>query len=172
MPGPLRVDGLGGQLPAEVQLQRLLSFNELEELWSITYISNLFLVPMYARFEAEHNITRPEFVTLFCLHHLGPLIMQDVATLTGLPKNSVSRGVKRLLERRLIAVRRDGTDRRRVNISLTPTGERLFDRLSETAGERRDRLLEPLSPAERAMLGELLMKMAEGARERLESETP
>ncbi len=149
----------------------LLACNALEEMWSSFYLSNIFLFPIYARFEAEYQITRPEFVTLYCLHHLGPLIAQEVSELAGLPKNSISRGVKRLLSKGLIEMSRDSEDRRRNNLKMSAEGQGLFDTLVDSAKCRRAKLIEPLTSAERAMLHELLMKLSRGARARLQDET-
>lgn len=154
--------------PLEKRLMTLLADNALEEMWGAFYLSNIFLFPLYARFEAEHQITRPEFVTLYCLHHLGPLIAQEVSELTGLPKNSVSRGVKRLLSKSLIEMTRDKDDRRRNNLKMSDAGQELFNILLVSAKDRRATLIEPLSSAERAMLHEIVLRLSKGARERLQ----
>ena len=148
----------------------LLASNALEEMWGAFYLSNIFLFPLYARFEAEHQITRPEFVTLYCLHHLGPLIAQEVSDLTGLPKNSISRGVKRLLSKSLIEMTRDKDDRRRNNLKMSDQGQELFNTLLVSAKDRRATLIAPLSSAERAMLHEIVLRLSKGARERLQGD--
>lgn len=159
-----------GTAPLEKRLIKLLACNALEEMWISFYLSNIFLFPIYARFEAEHQITRPEFVTLYCLHHLGLLIAQEVSELTGLPKNSISRGVKRLLSKGLIEITRDKEDRRRNNLKISNEGQELFNTLLASAKDRRAKLIGQLSLAERAMLHEILLKLSKGARERLQDD--
>jgi len=146
----------------------LLDDNSLSEMWSLFYVSNSFLFPMYARFEEDYNLTRPEFVTLFHLHHLNGLIAQDISEISGLPKNSISRGVKRLIAKEMIVGMPDKRDRRRVVLSMTEHGKTMFEKLLATASERRVRILEPLSDGERAFLGEVLLKLAHQARQRVD----
>ena len=154
----------------EMKRERLLQDNVLNEMWSLFYLSNLFLFPMYAGFEEKHEITRPEFVTLYNLHHLDGLIARDISTLSGLPKNSISRGVKRLSSKGLIEGRPDNQDRRRMVLRITDAGRDLFATLLETASSRRQQMIAPLSPGERAMLKEILLKLARNATKRLEGQ--
>lgn len=159
-------DLVGDQI--EATLGGLLRDNALDEMWSLFYVANAFLFPMYATFEAKHELSRPEFVTLFHLHHLSGLIAQEISELSGLPKNSISRGVKRLSARGLIKGVKDSSDRRRIVLSMTDHGEALFRILLAEACERRRRMVAPLSEGERVMLREILLKLAHEARARID----
>lgn len=141
--------------------EQLLVDNVLQEVWRICYLANSFVFPIYARFAKQHDILRPEFVTLFCLSHYQPLIAQDIVRMTGLPKNTISRGVKRLLDRGLIARGDHPDDRRMSRLSLTSEGRAMLDRLMPTVESRRDRLIGCLTAAERAELDRMLTKMAQ-----------
>ena len=155
------------EAPEPSLTERMLAENALGEVWRICYLANLFVFPIYARFEKAHDILRPEFVTLFCLAHTQPLIAQDVVDMTGLPKNTISRGVNRLLSRGLIARGAHPGDRRKASLRLTPAGRAMFERLLPEVEARRATLTEGLDIAEREELGRLLLRMARGALGRL-----
>jgi DNA-binding MarR family transcriptional regulator len=70
---------------------------------------------------------------------------QRICRQGGLDKGGVSRSMKFLLDRGLIAVRNSATDARSVEIALTPKGQLLHDRIARVAGERERRLLSGLS---------------------------
>ena len=155
------------EVPQASLTDRMLAENAIGEVWRICYLANLFVFPIYARFEKAHDILRPEFVTLFCLAHHQPLIAQDIVDMTGLPKNTVSRGVNRLLSRGLIARGAHPDDRRKACLWLTPPGRAMFDRLLPEVEARRAALTAGLDEAERDELGRLLLQMARSAVRRL-----
>lgn len=144
-------------------VEHMLRDNAIGETWRICYLANIFVFPLYMRFEKEHDILRPEFVTLFCLAHHQPLIAQDIVQMTGLPKNTISRGVKRLLDRGLVARGDHPGDRRKARLALTPAGEEMVQRLMPQVVARHEALAGSLNAAERDALGRLLMKMAQFA---------
>jgi DNA-binding MarR family transcriptional regulator len=81
---------------------------------------------------------------------------QRICRLGGLDKGGVSRSMKFLLDRGLIAVRDSTTDARSVEIALTPKGHTLHDRIARVASERERRLLSGLSkPEVRGLLATL-----------------
>lgn len=154
--------------PANEDLTRnMLAHNAIGEAWRICYLANMFVFPLYARFEKDYDILRPEFVILFCLSHHQPLIAQNIVDMSGLPKNTLSRGVKRLLERGLIRRSDDVGDRRRGLLSLTAKGRDLFNMLMPQMIDRRARLLSGMDEAEIQQIGTLLLKMANSAVETL-----
>ncbi len=154
--------------PANDDLTRnMLADNAIGEAWRICYLANLFVFPLYAQFEKEHDILRPEFVVLFCLSYHQPLIAQNVVDMSGLPKNTISRGVNRLLARGLIRRSDDAGDRRKGRLSLTAKGRDLFDLLMPQMIERRARLLHGLDAAEIQQIGKLLLKMGVAATKNL-----
>jgi len=147
---------------------RMLACNVIDETWGICYLANLFVFPVYTRFERDHDILRPEFVTLFCLRHHEPLIAQDIVAMTGLPKNTVSRGVKRLIAKGFVARADHPDDRRKARIHLTDAGHALLDDLLPQVTTRHARLVGVLSDSERKELNRMLLKLADGAPARLD----
>lgn len=149
--------------------ERMLENNAIGETWRICYLANIFVFPIYARFEREHGMLRPEFVTLYCLGHHEPLIAQDIVNMTGLPKNNISRGVNRLLARGMIVRSHDPQDRRRAQLSLTSAGRAKLDSVMPDFLARRQALVAGLEPDELEELGRLLLKMARSAEPRPET---
>lgn len=145
---------------AEAQGTKLLFENAILEIWRLSYASNSFNFPLYQEFEAEHDITRPEFVTLLCAAHKDSVYPYEIYASTLLPKNSISRGLTRLEKKKLIDRTADPDDKRRSIISLTPEGRRLYDILIARALERQDRVLGVLSKRERQQLTKLLLKVS------------
>jgi DNA-binding MarR family transcriptional regulator len=82
---------------------------------------------------------------------LGRYTAMDVATIKGV--------VERLNKRRLLISRADPDDRRRVMISLSPAGRRLFARHLRNALNATEVTLRPLRPANRATLIRLLKQL-------------
>jgi len=79
---------------------------------------------------------------------LGRLTAMDVATIKGV--------AERLAKRGLTATRPDPEDRRRLLISLSAEGTRLYAELAPVAAQVSEETLAPLSADERATLARLL----------------
>lgn len=133
-------------------LADLLPDNPIGPLWHVCFVANSFVFPIYARFEKEHGITRMEFVVLFVLAQRRDTSWSDIVRMTGLPKNNISRGIARLVEKGLVERVEDALDRRRAFLVLTPEGRRLFDVLVARYRERAEAFLATLTARERDML--------------------
>jgi MarR family transcriptional regulator, temperature-dependent positive regulator of motility len=142
-------------------LERILDRNEIAFGYRIGYLFNHFAGPVYKWSAAELGLRRPEFATLFCAAHLDDTSASDVVTLTGIPKNSVSRAVANLLQSGLIVTRADEADGRRLIVKLTAKGQSVYRRILPRFRERQDRMLAVLNAAERAELNRLLNKLVE-----------
>ncbi len=141
----------------------LLLDNPVLHAWRLSYVANRYVFPFYRDLEQDHGVGRAEWVILFCLAQTGELIAQAIADKTGLPKNSISRAVGRLLERGFVKRSADRDDRRRVHLSLTPAGRRLHDAVVPTMIERERNMLAALSTKERATFTRLLLRIASRA---------
>lgn len=145
---------------AESDPARVILDNRLIRLgYRISYLANFYTGPLYRRLEAEHGLTRPEFITMFCLAHCPGLTAQDISRMTGRPKNSLSRAVNRLLARGLLTRRPSPADPRHALLELAPDGRALFDALMPLFREREAAMLAPLDAADLAQLEALLEKL-------------
>ncbi len=127
--------------------------------YRLSWLANFYSGPLYRRLEMERGLTRPEFVVLHCVVHCPQVTARDIGLMTGLPKNSISRGVSRLLQDERIVRATDATDSRVLPLALTAKGRALYDELIALFVEREKQMLRPLSRGERAQLDRLLRKL-------------
>jgi DNA-binding MarR family transcriptional regulator len=92
----------------------------------------------------------------------GPLVHGELARRLRLEKSTVSRLVDQLEVRRIVRRTPHRTDRRRVLVSLTPSGRRRAARLAAARAELFGTLLSRLAPADRdaAIRGLVLLEEA------------
>lgn len=86
-------------------------------------------------------------------NHLGRLTAMDAATMQGV--------IKRLIGRGLIERRPDPGDRRRLLLTLSPDGKKLVSRAADLGLEISSRTLDPLSAAERETFLRLLRRLSD-----------
>ncbi|MFO1306012.1 MAG: MarR family winged helix-turn-helix transcriptional regulator [Burkholderiales bacterium] len=142
-------------------LRRILRRNEIAFGYRIGYLFNHFSGPVYKWTAAALDMQRPEFATLFCIAHLEDVSASDVAELTGIPKNSVSRAVGKLLDRRLISRAADESDGRRAILAMTAAGRKVYEQVLPRFRQRQEQMLATLTPSERAEFNRLLNKLVE-----------
>jgi len=110
---------------------------------------------------ADQQLTPLQFAALMKLadvgeasqNHLGRLTAMDAATMQGV--------IKRLIARGLIARRPDPDDRRRLLLTLTDDGRVLVDVATARGHRISDETLEPLSPSERQTFLKLLRRLTD-----------
>ena len=105
------------------------------------------------------GLNRPEIVVLFCIAHVPDMTSMDICRATGRPKNSISRAIIALADRRLIVRTPDPADQRAMRLGLTASGKRAFDKLIPAFEAREAEMFAPLSASERASLARLLEKL-------------
>jgi DNA-binding MarR family transcriptional regulator len=117
----------------------------------------------------DQHIAKPfalrevDFTILVLLHSNRGAAPKQLAQALNLPAPKVTLLLDRLMERGLLERRRSPTDGRALQLHLTPKGTQLTQRALEVSTRMEDGLLQALSPAERAMLRELLIKLAHAA---------
>lgn len=103
-----------------------------------------------------------EFTILVLLLGNGSATPKQLALTLGMPPPNVTVLIDRLVERALVQRARSETDRRAINLLLTDKGAELARRAQRVSLTMESGLLAPLSVGERAMLSELLLKIAGG----------
>jgi DNA-binding MarR family transcriptional regulator len=111
-------------------------------------------------FEQRFGVKNTE---LRILVHLGrePLAVNELARRTHVDKGWISRSLRGLEKRGLVARTSHPTDSRASLVSLTPDGEALAARFAPVAAARNRRLLAGLDEAEVARIFDALMLRAE-----------
>jgi DNA-binding MarR family transcriptional regulator len=103
-----------------------------------------------------------EFSLLVLLLANGSASAKQVGQSLDLPPPQVTMLVDRLVERGFVQRRRSARDARALELTLTAAGRELAQRAHRISLTMEAPLLQALSPAERAMLFELLAKLARG----------
>jgi DNA-binding MarR family transcriptional regulator len=103
---------------------------------------------------------------LAALDESGAASQATLGRRTGIDRSDVVAAVNELEAQGLVARRRDRDDRRRNAVTITPAGVERLGRLDAVVAGIQDRLLAPLTTAERAELVRLLRRLLDhhGAR--------
>ncbi len=114
----------------------------------------------------ERHVGRPfqlrkvEYSLLMLLHANGPLSPKQLAATLALTAPNLTLLLSRLQQRGLVDRERNPADGRSQHIVLTDKGRRLASDSARAAPSMEQDLLQRLSPAEHAMLIELLGRLA------------
>ena len=115
------------------------------------------------------GLTQAQWRILVELGARGATNPKLVAEYTGLERSHVTQAVRVLEQRRFVSRSPDGSDGRRILVSLTANGRALLSRGIDAYADRRKRLADALSDAERCALDSALVKLIATA-ERILSE--
>ena len=110
-----------------------------------------------------YELREVEFTLLVLLQANHGAAPKQLAQALNLPAPNVTVLLDRMVERGLVERRRSPSDGRALEVHLTDKGQALALRVHEVSMTMEDSLLQPLSPAERAMLRELLIKLGRAA---------
>jgi DNA-binding MarR family transcriptional regulator len=112
-----------------------------------------------------HDLTPLQYALLRHLDYESGVYQNGLATRLGLDQSHASLLIEQLVAMGLVDRRIDGADRRVRLLELTAPGRRLVKRLSPPSRAANERILMPLSPAEREVFVNLLVRVIEGNRE-------
>jgi DNA-binding MarR family transcriptional regulator len=136
--------------------------NEVCDTFRISYLANRLVIPIYDEIRREYGLSRSEYLLLFCLSHSDELTAQDVADVTGRPRNSISRAVHRMLGEGYLTRSPDPIDKRQALLRITRKGRYLHNQIIPRFKEQETNVLAGLIPAERDLLDRLLTKLLLG----------
>lgn len=112
------------------------------------------------RYSAEFGLSIPEWRVLAVVGRFGGLSATEVVERTAMDKVKVSRAVRLLLDRGLLARGEDSLDRRIQRLAMTAAGRRLHAAIVPRARALEAEILAGFSPEERAALHALLDRLA------------
>ncbi|MEU4221058.1 MarR family winged helix-turn-helix transcriptional regulator [Actinoplanes sp. NPDC026623] len=101
---------------------------------------------------------------LAVLADFGPHAQRDLSNRLSVDPSDMAKVIDQLAGPDHVGRTRDDADRRRVLVTITASGRALLARLLEEAAAVDDNLLSGLTPAERAQLHGLLLKVFAAAR--------
>lgn len=115
--------------------------------------------PVYRWIETRFGLVRPEFVALYAVGLKEGVAAKNIVASSGLPKNTLSRAIQKLLARRLLKREIDKGDLRSYVLRLTPAGRAIFDETMPIMLEQQSAMLAALTEAEQRTLCELMDKL-------------
>lgn len=161
------VEQMGSQMAEAQSMARdrtaIFEGNEVPDTFRISFLANSLVLPTYEEIKREYDLSRGEYLLLFCLSNVAELTAQDVADMTGRPRNSISRAVHRMLSDGYLTRSPDPDDGRQALLRITPSGRALHKKIVTKFIGREAELLGILSSAERATLDQLLAKLVANA---------
>ena len=116
-----------------------------------------------ARVYGDENLTIPEWRVLAVISQKAAMAARDVVAMTPMDKMAVSRAVASLEAKGFVRRSASAGDRRVADLSLTPAGRRLFDRIAGLALSYEASLFAGFSDAERRALDRLLARLENGS---------
>jgi DNA-binding MarR family transcriptional regulator len=104
---------------------------------------------------------RYHYSMLAALDEFGPMSQAELGRRCGLDRSDVAAAVAELEQSALIERAKDQNDRRRNVVRITEAGGSQLRQLDAALADAQEELLAPLSPAERALLIQLLTRLAD-----------
>lgn len=133
---------------------------EFPDAYKISYLANAIIVPTYEDVLKAYGLLRTEYHLLMCLSHYPVLASTEVARLTRMPRNSISRAVKRMEKEGYVTRKQDPDDLRKSKLKATISGQKLHDQVAARFVKREAEILRALSSRERAQFQNMLSKLA------------
>jgi DNA-binding MarR family transcriptional regulator len=131
-------------------------------LAGIHVVSNRISRAFAAEVTTRHGIKLAEWRVLVGVKERPKTTAGAITRRWGLEKMAVNRAVRRLQDMGCLTVTPDPEDRRRLTLSLTAEGERLFETIEPDATRRYREIVALLSADERRALGRILDKLTAG----------
>ena len=121
-------------------------------------LTNLMIPRAEARF-ADEDLTFSHWVTLMCLRDGLGTTCADISRHMNYDSGTTTRLVDHLEKRGFVTRNRSKTDRRVVHLALTPQGKAVTRALTPTTMNFWNEMLDGFTPAEGAMLIEMLTRL-------------
>lgn len=117
-------------------------------------------VSIFQENTAADDLTPLQFAAVMKLLDVGETSQNQLGRLTAMDAATMQGVVKRLIARGMVERRPDPNDRRRLVLSLSGDGKKLAGAMRRVGHDITDRTLEPLSASERKTFLALLEKLA------------
>ena len=137
-----------------------LSFGRLSE--DIAFLTRILRTKIQERnsgFFAAHDVAGGEVAVLNLIHTNPGLTQKDLSHMVVLRKSALTKLINEMERSGLIERRKEGSDKRLNALYLTREGTARLAPMQSDMTALQEELLAPLSPAERAILFELLWKL-------------
>ncbi|WP_219893941.1 MarR family winged helix-turn-helix transcriptional regulator [Aquisediminimonas profunda] len=132
--------------------------------YRLSVASNAVSTRISQSYRKRFGLKVPEWRLIAILAERDSMTPQDIGQAGELDKITVSRAAAALIERGLVAQRRNPGDGRSHFLSLTPDGRALYTEIAPAALALEAELLNGFSAEDRAALAALLRRIEEAAR--------
>jgi len=137
----------------------LLEESSVRQIWNLSFLVNFFLGPMYIEIGKRFDVSRAEVQILYSLTQHDVLVAQDIALVTGQPKNTISRAISVLLEKGYLYRTTSEDDKRAKSLELTEPGRTMIEEVIPFIVERQNLMRDVLSENEKKTFDKLLSKI-------------
>jgi len=152
-----------GDFMRRMILAAILKSNPIPIAYRLNYVANFYVGPLVRNIEKSFRMTRPEWIVLFCLNQRAGLSAQQISSVTGRPKTSISAAVKQLQKKKLILRSTDVADARRQVLRLTDDGRRIYAAILDGFVKREAEMVACLDRSERRQFLRLLDKIIDNS---------
>lgn len=126
---------------------------------------------IFAEETAGYDVTSAQMAALSAIYWIPGVDLSSLAEFIGYDAATIGSLVSRLVNKRLVHRRIGKSDRRTRQLTLTPRGEAFLKLVLRQAEHVETELLAVLSPEERRVFLDLLLRVVEAAASRSESES-
>lgn len=129
--------------------------------YRMAYLVNIYREPLLKKVEEDLGLKRPEWTVLLCLSMHNGMIAKDISTLTGQPRNSISRAIISLENQGLLRRHPNEEDKRRILLQITKKGIKKFTQIVPSFEMREKQMVLSLTDKEQDQLYGLLDKLCD-----------
>jgi len=140
-------------------ISNLLEESSVRHIWRLSFLVNFFLDPLYSETAKRYGLSRADVQILYSLKQRHVLLAQDIAMITGRPKNTISRAVSTLLDKGYLERKTDHDDKRAKSLELTESGLQIISEVLPHIVHRQDLMREVLTEDEQKTFDELLSRI-------------
>ena len=131
--------------------------------YRISILSNHLSAIIAQTYKNKFALSITEWRIMAVLGEYAGSSAEEVSIKTQVEKSIVSRSLSKLLKRSLVSRTVDENDRRRQNLTLTATGEDIYNQIVPVSYAYEDRLLECFNQQERAIFDGLIDRLYQHA---------
>jgi DNA-binding MarR family transcriptional regulator len=139
----------------------------LDELlnYRLARLLALSSAPGIRLFEGGYGVSRREWSLVGMVAVHGPMSPSELAALAHLDRPRVSRAISQLVAQGLLARGHLPNDRRRARVTITPTGQKLYEEVFPQVARINKAVLRALTPDQLAAFDQALHILTESAEE-------
>lgn len=116
-------------------------------------------------YETKFGLTMNQWRCLVVIQAHQPVTAKSISAYTLLDKMTISRAVKILEKRKLVKTKPSGQDARSRLLSLTNTGQKIYDEVIPIAQDYESQLLETLTSVQKTALEKIIGNLMHGVRD-------